>query len=328
VDPEKLGWSARGLDHVVELAEGLGLTALMIVQYGLSILQWGEVSKVHDVRSVRKALSSILYGRAVDAGKLQLSATLAQLNIEDGAGDNPPLTKGERSTTLLDVLKCRSGVYLPAAFETFPQVQGRPVRGSHSPGTYFWYNNWDFNLMQSIYERVTGNDLFDAFNAQVAQPLMMQDFNPNRCIKTFAPKKSFFPAMRFFMSARDLARVGLLMSRDGRWGHKRVVSRHWVRSCTTPYSDTGTRGFGYHSWFTGKRPTERGGLFHGSSYHASGARGQRCHVEPASDLVIVTRLNPSISGGNLSTEQFARLVDLTTAASPSVSYSSRAGMHI
>jgi hypothetical protein len=121
-------------------------------------------------------------------------------------------------------------------------------------------------------------------------------------------------------------RVGLMMLREGRWGRERIVSRHWVRSCTTPYSDTGTRGFGYHSWFTGRRPAAASLLFHSASYHTSGARGQRCHVEPASDLVIVTRLNPARSAKSLSTEQFAALVNLILAASPPFSYSTHMGI--
>ena len=32
----------------------------------------------------------------------------------------------------------------------------KPERGSHAPGTFWHYNNWDFNALGTIYRRQTG----------------------------------------------------------------------------------------------------------------------------------------------------------------------------
>src|SRR3546814_8500632 len=37
-----------------------------------------------------------------------------------------------------------------------------------------------------------------------------------------------------FISARDHARVGLLMQRRGQWGKARILPEAWVDACTTP----------------------------------------------------------------------------------------------
>jgi len=79
------------------------------------------------------------------------------------------------------------------------------------------------------------------------------------------------------LSARDLARVGLLMARDGRWNGRQIVSREWVAASTRSWSDTGRpgRGYGYLWWV---RP---------GSFSANGHLGQIMVVNPARDLIIV-----------------------------------------
>ena len=50
-----------------------------------------------------------------------------------------------------------------------------------------------------------------------------------------------------FISARDLARMGLLGLNNGRWGDKQILSEQWVRMARTP---TGPNpGYGYMNWF-------------------------------------------------------------------------------
>jgi len=52
------------------------------------------------------------------------------------------------------------------------------------------------------------------------------------------------------LSARDLARVGLLMARNGQWHDRPLVSATWVAESTTAYSTEpeGWQGYGYLWW--------------------------------------------------------------------------------
>lgn len=34
-------------------------------------------------------------------------------------------------------------------------TKNRPARGSHAPGTFWYYNNWDFNVLGTISEKKT-----------------------------------------------------------------------------------------------------------------------------------------------------------------------------
>jgi len=50
-----------------------------------------------------------------------------------------------------------------------------------------------------------------------------------------------------FISARDLARMGLLGLNNGRWGDKQILSDAWIKLSKTP---TGPNpGYGYMNWF-------------------------------------------------------------------------------
>jgi hypothetical protein len=50
-----------------------------------------------------------------------------------------------------------------------------------------------------------------------------------------------------FISTRDLARMGLLGLRNGRWGDRRILSEKWIAMAKTP---TGPNpGYGYMNWF-------------------------------------------------------------------------------
>src|SRR5437773_1840833 len=108
-------------------------------------------------------------------GVININETLEQLDIDD----NPPsLTNGERQAKIVDLLRARSGVYHPVDFETQYMIAIRPGRGSHPPGTFWYYNNWDFNVLGTVLERKTGLSIGEAFYRRIAKPIGMQDFKP------------------------------------------------------------------------------------------------------------------------------------------------------
>ncbi len=42
-------------------------------------------------------------------------------------------------------------------------VESRPERGRHAPGTFYYYNSWDFNVAGTIFRQLTGQDIFTEF---------------------------------------------------------------------------------------------------------------------------------------------------------------------
>jgi len=133
--------------------------------------------------------------------RIDLDNTMAQLNIDD----NPPsLSDEEKQATVRMLLEPRSGVYHPALYETRAMTAKRPARFSHALGTFWYYNNWDFNVLGAIYEKATGRSIYQAFANEIARPIGMQDYDPMAQHYVLGAA-SIHPAYTFRMSARDLA---------------------------------------------------------------------------------------------------------------------------
>jgi CubicO group peptidase (beta-lactamase class C family) len=307
------GWSSAALEEAREYAEEIGSTSVMVVERGRVLLAWGDVAVRHNVFSIRKSLLGALIGNAVERGEIDLTLTLADYRIDD----SPPLTEQERTARISQLLKARSGVYHPAAFETSGMEKYRPERDSHEPGTHWFYNNWDFNALLTVYQEATGDDVFTAFKREIADPLGMQDFRLEDTRFRFEEDKSIHPAYLFFMSARDLARFGQTWLQEGCWGGAEVIPAEWVRASVTSYSKAFDGGYGYMSWWTYPAHfADEYGYAHlrqYDSYMTTGSGGQVLWVIPDLELVFV-HLHERVNDDQVGAPQYWTLLDRILAA--------------
>ena len=297
-DPEILGWSTEKLQRAYAYSQNIQTAAVMIIYDGKVLTHWGEIERKFWVHSCRKSFMSALYGIHVDEGNIDLSKTMGDLGIDD----NPPsLSDLEKTATVRMLLQARSGIYHPAAAEAPSMKEERPERHSHAPGTFWYYNNWDFNVLGTIFEQETGKKIFEELKERIADPIGMEDFEVEDGFYQYE-SLSIHPAYPFRMTARDMARFGLLFLNNGMWGDERIISEAWVRESTTSYSDIGSgMGYGYMWWITGGEVLSN---LEGGSYFASGYRGHYILIIPQMDLVIVHRVNTDIDNAVSSLEFF------------------------
>lgn len=314
--PEVLGWSSEKLQLAKEQFEKIGSAAVVIVVDGLILDEWGDTSRCFRAHSLRNSLLNAIFGIHVHEGHIDLEATLEELGIDD----NEPLTASEKQATIRHLLKGRSGIYLPALY--LGGSFDNPLRGSHLPGTFFHYNNWDFNVLGTIFEQETGTKLFEEFKRRIADPLHMEDFSVEDCTYFRGSHgdnvNTRFPAYPFRISARDLARFGLLYLRHGQWRSQQIVPAKWIRESWTPYSVYyGTKTlYGYTNW----RMYLKGKLLPGglrlkdNVYWTSGINVHRLYVVPWANLVVVHRVNSDIPLGRPGVEEVDRLLALVLEA--------------
>lgn len=311
--PERAGWSSARLTAAREYSATIKTAAVTIVTGGKVVAEWGETTRKFNVHSIRKSFLSALYGIHYGEGRIDLSKTMAALGIDD---NEPSLKPEEKQATVHDLLKARSGVYHPALYETEGMKRARPARWSHPPGTFWYYNNWDFNALGTIFERLTKANIFHEFKARLADPLGMEDYTVGDGQYVTGPD-SVYPAYPFRMTARDMARFGLLFLRNGTWRGRQIVPAQWVKDSVTPYSDAGNSGgYGYLWWVAASGRHLPGAALPDGSYSARGAGGHYILVVPAYDLVVVHRVNTDVQGSSVSGEEFGRLVSLILAARP------------
>ncbi|MHC4696553.1 MAG: serine hydrolase [Planctomycetota bacterium] len=280
--PEEAGFSAKKLEKAKKYWESIPSAAAMVVYDGAVVTAWGDIERRFLLHSARKSLMSGLYGIHVDAGSIDVSKTLKQLRIND---KNPRLNAKEKKAKIIDLLRARSGVYHLAAAES--SQTPKPARGAYAPGTHWCYNNWDFNALCTIIEQETGIKVFEEFDKRFADPLAMQDYRPRDGIYQFERDKSIHPAYHFRMSARDMARFGLLYLRKGDWAGNRILSESWIEESTRSHSDASdSSGYGYMWWVPLDAPFKKHGM-----YSARGVGEQSIDVLPGADMVFVNRTN-------------------------------------
>jgi len=297
-DPSEAGWDPAGFEQLRGLAGEADASAVMIVTGGEVVFSYGATDRPMFLASVRKSVLSALIGIAVEEGVLELDETVVRWGIDD----DPPLMESEREATLRDLISSRSGVYLPTAAESPRMRDNRPERGSREPGSFWFYNNWDFNVAGAIFERATRKSIFLAFQHFIADPLCMQDFDAyEHTWYLYTDTAPRYPAYHMALSARDLARFGMLYLQDGVWAGERILPRRWVDESTAPISATQEEpelasGYGYMWWVTADVPAGRSGQMLAGSYTAMGSGGQRMTVLPAIDTVILARADTKPGG--------------------------------
>lgn len=315
-NPEDAGWSLEKLAKAKQYSESIGSAAVMIIDDGRIISEWGETTRKFNVHSIRKSFLSALYGIAVAKGSIELKSTLEELGIDD---NDPPLTPIEKQARVVDLLKARSGIYHPALYETQGMKLRKPQRGSHPPRSFWYYNNWDFNVLGTIYETQTGSSLFQSFNDLIAIPLQMEDFSLADTQYIRGPD-SIHPAYPFRMTARDMARFGLLYLRGGVWKGKQIIPASWVQESTTAYSiaegdvDYGFSGYGYLWWVAVNGNHLPNVELEDGSFSARGAGGHFIVVIPSLNVVVVHRVNTDIKGKGVGSKQFGELLHLILQA--------------
>jgi CubicO group peptidase (beta-lactamase class C family) len=291
VDAEALGWSRTMLEAADDAASQFGVIATVTIHHGQIVASRGDIAEKVLIRSMRKSLLSAWIGIEVERGTIRLGETMADLGIDD---IEPALSDAEKLATVEDLLKARSGIYHEAVAEDEAMKKARPQRGIHSHGTHWYYNNWDFNALGTIYEQATGKSVFDAFRDEIAGPVGMQDFSTEDCYY-YRASESSHPAYHFEMSARDLARFGWLCCNKGRWLDQQIVPAGWIERSTEAHSTTDDGfGYGYMWWTTGHDGSHVASVGRQINRHlpkfrffARGAYGQMIAILPEIDLVCV-----------------------------------------
>lgn len=270
-------------------------TAMTLIKDGGTVFEYGLVSHNADMRSLRKPITALLIGHAVGENQLDLYGTMEDYSITDGAdGSEPTLSLAEQQATLEMLLKSRSGVYHPAAFETQEQIDTRPAREAHAPDTFYYYNNWDFNTAQAIYHENVG-DFFQAIEDVLGSVLGFQDFDPGLCVETYEAAKSIYPARRVWMSARDRAKIAQLILQRGNFNGVQLIPEWYMDNMWTPYSyisDYNSKGYSWNVARMASQPTHATRPV-GFGNH-TGAAGQRLYAMPHQGFAAGITCDPSI----------------------------------
>lgn len=275
-------------------------SSMLILENGKVVFEYGDVSEISYNASVRKSILSMLYGKYVDNGTIDLQETIGNIGIDEDDG----LLPIEKQATVEHLITSRSGVFHQPANGGYDENNIKE-RGSVKPGEYFVYNNWDFNTAGYVLEKKSGNSVYEELEQQLSIPLGFEDWNIENQSRTINKKKSRYSAYHMHLSARDMAKVGQLMLQKGEWNGKQLISKKWIQKITTMVTPKDTlnarygrdvstpmqQSYGYMWWLFERcydNPDFDG------AYNADGAFGNFITVIPKRNVVIVHKTTPDL----------------------------------
>ena len=269
------------MDTIFELG---GFQSIIISQNNNTIFEYGNIKYNRGfLASCRKSVLAILYGMY----PINLDKTLKELNIDDILG----LSDIEKTATIRDLLSAKSGIYHPASNPG--DSLNKPERHSKNPGEHFTYNNWDFNVLGTIFTLETGVNIYDALD-NLGKQIGFEDFDLDFNKEQYNDRKedksiSNHPPYHIFLSTRDMLKIGYLMLNKGKYNEKQIVPKEWIKEITslktTKELTKDIAGYGY-MWWTFDEDKDHP-LY--QAYAARGAEGQIIVIVPKSNMVIVTK---------------------------------------
>ena len=243
---------------------------------------------LHDVRSVGKSITSLLFGIAVDQRHIH--------SVSDTVDEYLPETRNAAigDVQLADVLTMRSGLAADDDVPTSPGNEDKLMSASdpiaflknvpraHPPGSVYIYNSLTAYVAGLVVARAVGDNEADFARKALFEPLGVDHFKWSS-----DPLGNTRGQGNLSVTTRDLSRIGQMVLDQGRWNGRRIVSDEWIMEslkprvaigAVDPYADA----YGYF-WFTKTLVTARSSI---RVHFASGNGGNKIYVVPDRDMVV------------------------------------------
>jgi CubicO group peptidase (beta-lactamase class C family) len=306
----------EAVGHFKERGDMTGI----IIRNGYIVAEWGDPSRVDMTFSVTKSFVSTVVGLAFDRKLIRslqdrAADTDAPVSVYNPFEkfDNPATFGRSRFIELFETEHNRKITWEHLLRQTSdwegtlwgkPEWADRPDRDASKwinrprvePGNAYEYNDVRVNVLALAALNVWRRPL-----PQVLKEYVMDEIGASNTWRWHGYENSYVIidgqivqsvsggghwGGGMFISARDMARFGLLTARNGRWNNKQILSAEFLRQARTPTAPQPT--YGFMNWFlnTDKKyyPSAPASAF----VHV-GNGTNIIYVDPENDLVIVLR---------------------------------------
>ncbi len=279
-----------------------GAPAGLILKGGRLAAEWGDTSRADMTFSVAKSYLAILAGIAVADG------LIATIDEPVGASVKGAWFEGPHNSTIMwRHLLQQSSEWQGEIWGKSDQVDHNRQLGPNAdnsrkghrrdlgaPGTHYEYNDVRVNVLSYCLMQRFGRALPEVLRERIMDPIgassewQWHGYNNSwvevngKRVQSVSGGAHWGGGM--FISARDQARLGLLMARGGNWDGRHLLDANWVNAMLTPSPTNASYGL---LWW----------LNHGETYpsapksavYALGAGGNIIYVDRENDLVAVMR---------------------------------------
>ncbi|WP_062384003.1 serine hydrolase domain-containing protein [Pseudomonas abietaniphila] len=279
--------------------KGIRTDALLIVHNGEVIYErYAGVTRAetpHLTWSISKSILATVLGVAFSEGRFKLDDPVARFY--------PPFSV-HPDIRIQDLLHWASGLDWQEDYEYAPlnssvvamlYTRGRGdmarFTAEHSvasaPGTTYRYSSGDSMVLAAALRGMVGDTAYADYPwTAVFDPLGIKS-----AVWETDGTGTFVGSSYAYMSARDLARIGLLMQRGGRWRDRRLLAQAWIDFNLTPFSaQTATDEAPGGQWWLNRTADNATGPWPDAppdTFAGLGHWGQALYVIPSAGLVIV-----------------------------------------
>jgi CubicO group peptidase (beta-lactamase class C family) len=225
--------------------QGVRTDALLVIRDGQVVYERyaapTTAATPHLTWSIAKSLLATVMGVAYGEGRFRLDAPVAEYY--------PPFV-AHPQVKVGHLLNWASGLDWQEDYEYAPlkssvvamlYTHGRSdmaaFTAAHSadakPGARFRYSSGDSNVLAAALKNMVGAEAY----ADYPWTALFDPLGITSAVWERDAAGTFVGSSYAYMSARDLARVGLLMQRDGRWGEQQLLPKAWVEFNRTPFAN-------------------------------------------------------------------------------------------
>ncbi len=230
----------------------------------------------NNVHSASKSILGAAVGIAIDRGQIR---SLDQPVSDFLAGAKPGIT-------IRHLLTHSSGMQWKEDSTEY-EIEKTPnwvnsilgLRYPDSPGSKWNYTTGGTHLLSAVITKATGSSLADYVRESIFRPLGIMDERWGA-----DPQGVSSGGYNLFLTARELAKFGMLYLRKGEWNGQQVVPRDWVEN-SFRYHITPRAGSTYGLLWWQRKIAGQEVKF------AWGYGGQMVYVVPALDMVVVFTTN-------------------------------------
>lgn len=251
-----------------------------------------ENNILHNTFSAGKSITSVLVGIAIDKGFINsVNTPVTQLLSEYESFKNPDSRK--EVITIEHLLNMTSGLDCE---DWYQNTEGQMQQSNdwvkftfdlpmvYDPGSYGSYCTGCAVTLGRVIENQSGLSLQEFATKYLFKPLNITSHKWH-----IMPDGKASGGGLFFLTPRDMAKIGLLMVNSGMHNGEQIVSEEWVKQSSQNKVELGPfDGYGYLWW-------KQAFVNNIETYFADGNGGQHIFIVPSEELVIV------FTGGNQNT---------------------------
>ncbi|MDX6289402.1 MAG: hypothetical protein QOH42_1201 [Blastocatellia bacterium] len=290
------------------LPKSRGETNGIILRHGYIVAEWGDTNQISPTYSAAKSFLSTLVGLAIDRGMIKSVHDSMKQYATDGGYDSAHNAKITWENHLQQTSEWEGTMFGKNSnflgTEEFGRGQRRP-REIKEPGAYWEYNDVRINRMSltllEVWKKPLPSVLKDEIMDRIGASSTWQyhGYFNSQVLINGKQMESVSGGTRWggglWISARDEARFGYLILRQGKWKDKQIISENWIRQATMPAA-VGP-DYGYLWWLNTKRKQYPSAP--ANSFAALGYGSNTIWIDPEHDLVVVWRWHQDKSADEL-----------------------------